>query len=148
MTWISKSITSIGLALLAHACYSAVEHSALQSSSPSLGSTTTTAAAVSVSSSLPLDISLETLVATAIVCLGLALGTSPLRPVQWRVWAGKVEREGEEGFMDAEGEVSRDYVGNPFKMLETRPGFVDIRRQRKEFAEWVRSMEEKKEVEG
>lgn len=57
-----------------------------------------------------------------------------------------VEREGEEGFTDAEGEVSRDYVGNPFKMLETRPGFVDIRRQKKEFAEWVRRSGEEQEV--
>lgn len=97
---------------------------------------------------MPLDISIETLVAAAVICFGLVLGTPPLRPIQWRVWAGKVEREGEEGFMDAEGEVSRDYVGNPFKMLETRPGFVDIRRQRKEFAEWVRSTGEKGEVQG
>lgn len=29
-------------------------------------------------------------------------------------------------------------MGNPFKVLESRPGFVDIRKQRKEFAEWVR----------
>lgn len=124
-------------------CYSAQEHSALQSFrttsavSPSAPGTTAV--------SLPLDISLETLVATAIICLGLALGTPPLRPIQWRVWAGKIEREGEEGFMDADGQVSRDYVGNPFKMLETRPGFVDIRRQRKEFAEWVRSSGDKQE---
>lgn len=50
--------------------------------------------------------------------------------------------------MDAAGEVGRDYVGNPFKMLETRPGFVDVRRQRKEFAEWVRTSGEKGEVQG
>jgi len=71
--------------------------------------------------------------------MGLVLGTRPLRPIQWNVWAGKLEREGQEGFLDNEGEVNKDYVGNPFKILETRPGFVDIRKQRKEFAEWVKS---------
>ena len=41
--------------------------------------------------------------------------------------------------MDKDGEVNRDYVGKPFRIYETRPGFVDIRTQRKEFAEWVKS---------
>lgn len=41
--------------------------------------------------------------------------------------------------MDNEGEVIKEYIGNPFQMFETRPGFVDIRRQRREFAEWVKS---------
>ncbi len=40
--------------------------------------------------------------------------------------------------MNRDGEVDKDYVGNPFRVLESRPGFVDIRKQRKEFAEWVR----------
>lgn len=40
--------------------------------------------------------------------------------------------------MNGDGEVDKDYVGNPFKMLETRPGFIDIRKQRKDFAQWVR----------
>jgi hypothetical protein len=70
--------------------------------------------------------------------LGLVLGTPELRPIQWRVWAGKIEREGERGFMNGDGQVDKDYVGNPFRMLESRPGFVDIRKQRREFAEWVR----------
>ena len=72
------------------------------------------------------------------VCVGLVLGTPELRPIQWRVWAGKIEREGEKGFMSADGQVDKDYVGNPFRLLESRPGFIDIRKQRKEFAEWVR----------
>jgi len=78
-------------------------------------------------------------VALLTTCLGLVVGTPALRPIQWRVWAGKIEREGEEGFMNAEGEVDKDYVGNPFRMLQTRPGFVDIRKQRKEFTEWVKN---------
>lgn len=88
--------------------------------------------------SLPLDISIETVVAVFLVCLGLVLGTPELRPIQWRVWAGKIEQEGEKGFTNGGGAVDKDYVGNPFRVLESRPGFIDIRKQRKEFAEWVR----------
>jgi len=40
--------------------------------------------------------------------------------------------------MNGSGEVDKDYIGNPFRFLESRPGFADIRKQRKEFAEWVR----------
>jgi hypothetical protein len=72
------------------------------------------------------------------ICLGLVLGTPELRPVEWRVWAGKIEREGEKGFSSGDGQVDKDYMGNPFRVLESRPGFVDIRKQRREFAEWVR----------
>lgn len=72
------------------------------------------------------------------VILGLVLGTPALRPIRWRVWAGKIEREGEEGFHDANGKVAADYVGNPFRLLESRPGFLDVRKQRREFADSVR----------
>jgi hypothetical protein len=89
--------------------------------------------------SLPIDISLETIIGTIITSLGLVLSTQPLRPIQWRVWAGKIEREGADGFQNSDGEVQKDYVGNPFRVLETRPGFVDIRKQRKDFAEWVKT---------
>jgi hypothetical protein len=121
---------------MTHSCYSAAEHSALHSTSTATLSTLASSHSPA-SSSLPVDISIETLVAIFTVCLGLVLGTPELRPIQWRVWAGKIEREGEKGFMNG-GEVENDYVGNPFRMLESRPGFVDIRKQRKEFAEWVR----------
>ncbi|KAI6087876.1 magnesium transporter [Hypoxylon rubiginosum] len=139
MTWISKLTTAFGLLLLADSCYSAYEHSVLQThraaSLSSLTSHSGTAA------SLPIDITIETLVATFVICLGIVLGTSNLRPIQWRVWAGKIEREGEAGFANNSGEVEKDYVGNPFQLLENRPGFVDIRKQRKEFAEWVKGQD-------
>jgi membrane magnesium transporter 1 len=93
----------------------------------------------SLAASLPLDISIETIIGTIITSLGLVLSTQPLRPIQWRVWAGKIEREGANGFRNNDGEVQKDYVGNPFRVLETRPGFVDIRKQRKEFTEWVKA---------
>ncbi|KAK8042032.1 hypothetical protein PG993_006555 [Apiospora rasikravindrae] len=139
MTWFSKSTTTFGFLLLAHACYSAYEHSALQSHrAASLSSLSATTQQAAASSSLPLDISLETIVATVIITLGLVLNTTKLRPIQWRVWAGQIERAGEEGARNSSGEVDKDFVGNPFKLLESRPGFVDIRKQRKEFAEWVK----------
>ncbi|KAI6359932.1 hypothetical protein MCOR25_006874 [Pyricularia grisea] len=138
MTWISKSITTFGLVLLAHACYSAHEHSALHSTgAPSAAATSPTAgraspATAAATTSLPIDISIETVTALLIICLGLVLGTPHLRPIQWREWAGKIEREG-----DKEGD--KDYVGNPYRFLESRPGFVNIRKQRKDFAQWVKS---------
>jgi membrane magnesium transporter 1 len=125
--------------LLIYSCYSAHEHSALHSTSTaSLSSLTSHGAAASTVASLPIDISIETIVAVFTICLGLVLGTPELRPIEWRVWAGKIEREGEKGFSSGDGQVDKDYMGNPFRVLESRPGFVDIRKQRREFAEWVR----------
>jgi hypothetical protein len=40
--------------------------------------------------------------------------------------------------MNGDGHVAKDYIGNPFKLLESRPGFTDIRKQRQEFADWIR----------
>ena len=40
------------------------------------------------------------------------MGAEELQPIEWRVWAGKVERERKEG---------------PYLGLEERMGFVDIR---------------------
>ncbi|KAK4192631.1 magnesium transporter [Podospora australis] len=137
MTILSKTITAFGGILLAHACYSAQEHSALHSLRVATAASLTSSS--TVANSLPIDVVIETIVATFIILLGLVLGTRPLRPIQWRVWAGKIEREGEDGFKDNNGEVNKDYMGNPFNFIESRPNFVDIRKQRKEFAEWVRT---------
>lgn len=120
----------------APSCYSAREHSALQSLRAAAATTLTSTPTAAVS--LPVDIVIETVVSTFIILVGLVLGTRPLRPIEWRVWAGKIEREGEEGFTDNAGAVDKHCMGNPFKNLETRPNFVDIRKQRREFAEWVR----------
>jgi hypothetical protein len=57
------------------------------------------------------------------------------------VWAGKIERQGKEGLT---GEDEKNFRGNPFAVLEARPGFVDIRRQRKEFSEWAKGQGEGK----
>ena len=47
------------------------------------------------------------------ICVGLVVGAEELKPITWRVWAGKVERE--------------SGGGGPFQGLEDRLGFVDIR---------------------
>jgi membrane magnesium transporter 1 len=91
---------------------------------------------------LPLDIRVETLISTVLVCLGLVAGADRLKPISWNVWAGNIEREGG--------------GANPYQGLEERAGFLDIRvcgaicqifcdrtltflqAKRVEFANWVR----------
>lgn len=67
----------------------------------------------SAAANLPLDISLETVISVILICTGLVLGAEELKPIQWRVWAGKEERE--------------SGGGGPFQGLEERVGFMDIR---------------------
>ena len=62
---------------------------------------------------LPLDISIETILSVIFICVGLVVGAEELKPINWKVWAGKAERESGEG--------------GPFQGLEDRFGFVDIR---------------------
>lgn len=62
------------------------------------------------------------------------LSSPGLKPIQWNVWAGKVERSVEARRMKQVGVGG----GNPYAGLEDRPGFVDIRAARKEFGEWVK----------
>lgn len=73
---------------------------------------------------LPMDIKLETLTAVVLACFGLVLGSEPLRPIAWNVWAGNIEKEGG--------------AANPFRALEERSNYVDIRAKRREFAEWAK----------
>ncbi|KAL5606159.1 hypothetical protein BROUX41_006074 [Berkeleyomyces rouxiae] len=125
MAFLTHSISVFGLILLIHACYSAQEHTTLQA----LRSTSTSAA-------LPSDIVIETIVATAVLTLGLILSAPALRPISWRVWAGKLEREGPAVFCE-DSSKANDMIGNPFATFESRPGFLDIRGQRKDFAKWA-----------
>jgi len=55
---------------------------------------------------------LETVISTGLICLGIVVGAEQLQPIEWRVWAGKVEKE---------------MKGGPYMGLEERMGFVDIR---------------------
>ena len=52
------------------------------------------------------------------------LGSEALQPISWAQWAGQIEAEGG--------------GKNPFRGLEDRVGFRDIRGKRKEFAQWVK----------
>ncbi|KAJ9626563.1 hypothetical protein H2203_004196 [Taxawa tesnikishii (nom. ined.)] len=70
-----------------------------------------------------------------LLCVGVVLGSQDLRPIQWRVWAGKLEREGRKEPRTEDEKVVR---ANPYKALDERLGFLDIRGTRREFAEWVR----------
>ncbi len=83
---------------------------------------------------LPLDIILETIFSVLLLCVGVVLSSPDLKPIQWNVWAGTLERSKE---ARATKEVGIG-GGNPYATLEERPGFLDIRGRRKEFAAWVR----------
>ncbi|KAI5805910.1 magnesium transporter [Geopyxis carbonaria] len=114
MTLTSKALITLSTLLLTHSCYSAHEHASTFASS---------------ASQLPTDILVETLLAAALLCLGLVLSAGStedgaLRPISLRVWAGKLEREKGCG---------------PFGFLEERLGFFDVRGAREEFAEFVKA---------
>ncbi|RJE19957.1 hypothetical protein PHISCL_07697 [Aspergillus sclerotialis] len=115
MGFLSRLTTIFGLILLSHAGYSAHEHTVLFSN----------ARYSTASPALPQDIVIEALVSLIIVSLGLVLGAEQLKPISWSVWAGQIEKEGG--------------ARNPYRRLEERPGFIDIRAKRKEFADWVRT---------
>jgi len=89
--------------------------------------------------SLPLDIIIETIVSVSLLCVGIVLASPPLRPIQWSVWAEQIEKDerrpkGKRQFED-EGVAPI----NPFRWLEERKGFWDVKGKRKEFADWVRN---------
>ncbi|KAJ5682219.1 hypothetical protein N7462_005384 [Penicillium macrosclerotiorum] len=112
MSFLSRVVTLFGLVLLAHAGYSAHEHTVLFSARIA---------------TLPHDIIVETLVAVVVVSVGLVLGADKLKPVGWRDWAGEIERDGG--------------ARNPYLGLEERYGFWDVRAKRKEFADWIRGQD-------
>jgi len=69
--------------------------------------------------------------------VGVVLSSPELKPIQWNVWAGRLERSKEARVVKEVGVGG----GNPYAVLEERPGFLDIRGRRKEFAGWVREGE-------
>ena len=66
--------------------------------------------------------------------MGVVLSSPGLKPIQWNVWAGKLERSQEAREVKEVGVGG----GNPYAGLEERPGFLDVRGRRKEFAQWIR----------
>jgi membrane magnesium transporter 1 len=85
-------------------------------------------------SALPLDITIETIVSVGLLCLAIVLGAEELKPISWRVWAGKVEKDKE-----SKKEIGKTQEDG-YLWLEPgkRKGFVDIRQHRKEFASWAK----------
>ncbi|RAK97013.1 membrane magnesium transporter family protein [Aspergillus ibericus CBS 121593] len=75
-------------------------------------------------SALPQDIIIEALASLVLVSAGLVLGAEKLKPISWSEWAGQIEREGG--------------ARNPYRRLEDRFAFWDVRAKRKEFADWIR----------
>ena len=69
-----------------------------------------------------------------ILCVGVVLGSPELKPIQWRVWAGKLEREKRQNLET----LDSGSVENPYRALDDRAGFLDIRAKRREFAAWKR----------
>ena len=67
------------------------------------------------------------------------MGSQQLMPIQWNVWAGRLEKSKTARAMREESVGA----GNPYSNLDERPGFLDIRGQRKEFANWVQEKEQK-----
>lgn len=122
-----SDILRVMLILIHRSVYSAYEHAQLPRDT-----TTTSSQDSPTRHELPLDITIETLVSVAILCLGLVTSSAELRPIQWKTWAGKIEKE------PAQEPTSLDngMPGNPFAALEERVGFLDIRAQRKAFSEW------------
>ena len=98
-------------------CYSAYEYatyvSVITSRSPPSSSIRPAVPSSSALAVLPLDVSIETVVSVVLICVGLVMGAEQLKPINWRVWAGRAE--------------VRSGGGGPFQGLENRVGFMDIR---------------------
>ncbi|KAF2221120.1 magnesium transporter [Elsinoe ampelina] len=137
---LSNGLNALGLVLLIHAVYSAYEV-ATYPALPSEPLTTTTPsstpgvnAATSPKFALPTDITIEILTSVLLLCIGIVLGAPDLKPIQWRVWAGKIEKEKRKPLKN----LDEGFGGNPYIGLEQRAGFLDIRAERKKFAQWVK----------
>ncbi|OKL60127.1 hypothetical protein UA08_04555 [Talaromyces atroroseus] len=122
MGFFSRIITFFGLVLLAHAGYSAHEHTTLYSNVARTGTAATPTN--NFGAVVPLDITLEALISVVLVSTGLVLGAEKLQPITHGAWAGQIEKEGG--------------GKNPYKNLEIRSGFWDVRKSRQEFADWMR----------
>lgn len=162
MAFLSSALNIFGAVLLAHAyvvhlavgtaqhhttdsvysVYSAHEHSTLATIAGSLP-VAPVHSYIIPTIDLPLDITLETLTAVLLLCVGIVIGSPELKPIQWRVWAGKLEKDKSAKTESINGDPLGPR-GNPYAALEQRQGFLDIRSQRNEFADWVKSGSSKK----
>jgi len=64
-----------------------------------------------------------------LLCLAVVLNSAEMKPVQWRDWASKQERENPRYLMPA-------LIATNFRtsnIIKNRPGFIDIRAKRREY---------------
>lgn len=113
--------------------YSAYEHSLLPSSSKALPPSSILPRSLDPKVNLPIDITFETLFSVALLCAGVVLSSPELKPIQWNLWAGRLEKSKEAREIREVGVGG----GNPYSGLEKRPGFIDIRARRNEFQQWL-----------
>ncbi|EGX45222.1 hypothetical protein AOL_s00173g323 [Orbilia oligospora ATCC 24927] len=130
----SKLLIAFSSILLAHACYSAHEHSLLSTTAAAAhdsSSSSPHSATITSGSTLPLDITLETLLSVSLLLVGIVSSGWELKPISLRSYAGGVES----GKILVDGKKGKGlFVG-----LEERAGFADIRKQRKEFTDWMKT---------
>lgn len=78
-----------------------------------------------------MDVTIETLLGAVVLLFTTVFTASPLRPIQWAEWAGKIEREGWDpnavSGQDVSNKGGRGGKGNPYRGLEERRGFWDVR---------------------
>ncbi|KAK3651213.1 hypothetical protein LTR56_002071 [Elasticomyces elasticus] len=129
----ATGLNFVGVLFLSHAVYSAYEHSLLPSSRLPQPPSSILPASLDPKVNLPLDIILETLFSVFLLCAGVVLSSADLKPIQWRVWAGQLERSKEAREIMEVGSGG----GNPYQGLEERAGFWDVRGAGREFGKWV-----------
>ncbi|KAK4543725.1 hypothetical protein LTR36_005370 [Oleoguttula mirabilis] len=134
MAAMASVVNILGVIFLSHAVYSAYEHSLLPSASIAPTSSAILPRSLDPNINLPIDITLETLFSAFLLCVGVVLSSPGLKPIQWNVWAGGLERSKEAREVKEVGVGG----GNPYAGLEERAGFLDIRGKRKEFSDWIK----------
>ena len=77
-----------------------------------------------------MKIKIETVVSVLLLCLAVVLNSAEMKPVKWREWASKQERENPRYLHPFLKSVANTSTSN---ILENRPGFIDIRAKRTEF---------------
>jgi hypothetical protein len=77
--------------------------------------------------SLPLDIIIEALFSTALLVVGVVLGSPALRPIQWATWAGEAEKDTRRPKGRKRFEADGGAEGVSMSWLEDRKGFWDVR---------------------
>ncbi|KAK5110381.1 hypothetical protein LTR62_006089 [Meristemomyces frigidus] len=132
MAALATAVNLLGVLFLSHAIYSAYEHSLLPSSSYPAPPSALLPQSLDPKINLPIDITLETLFSVLVLCAGVVLSSAELKPIQWNVWAGRLERSAEAREITEVGVGG----GNPYAGLDERAGFLDVRAARKGFREW------------